>query len=162
MNEGKLNQKSEFENGIDDVCKDCKHSKIFKDFIFEGKEEIGCIRDLEPILFLNDITQKKFYHCYEKEEDKKQEPLSFTNLSNKEILGNANLLLTFKPASPPAFIFEEEPGRNNGFSLTWNDGYLDIIYDKNTTPSSAAILFFETIKQYVKNEYHIIKKEKVK
>ncbi len=44
----------------------------------------------------------------------------------------------------------------NGVTITWENGYLDVIYDEGITKTEAARQFFDYLKQYIEGEYILI------
>ena len=46
------------------------------------------------------------------------------------------------------------------FVISWEKGTVDITYGKNTTPSEAMKEFWNWLKEYIRDEYYIIRKPK--
>ena len=51
---------------------------------------------------------------------------------------------------------------NKGFHISFNNGNIEILYDKNATPSEAVKQFFDWLKEYIEKDYMLVSKEKFK
>ena len=51
---------------------------------------------------------------------------------------------------------------DNGFTITWENGDIEILYGKETKPSETVKQFFSWLKDYIKGEYYIIRKRGLK
>lgn len=50
---------------------------------------------------------------------------------------------------------------STNFSITWANNRVEILYGKSTKPSEAVKQFFEWLKDYIKENYFIIKREEL-
>ena len=48
---------------------------------------------------------------------------------------------------------------NNGFTITWGNGNIEILYGKDTKPGEAVKQFFDWLKDFIKGKYYIIRKK---
>jgi hypothetical protein len=47
------------------------------------------------------------------------------------------------------------------FSISWKNKTIEVIYEKDTTPTESIKKFFEWLQQYIKEDYYIIKKDEL-
>lgn len=74
---------------------------------------------------------------------------------------DARLLIdTVKWFEPTTTIYFGATDSTN-FSITWKNSRIEISYGKSTKPSEAVKQFFEWLKDYIKENYFIIKKEEL-
>jgi len=50
----------------------------------------------------------------------------------------------------------------NGFTITWENSNIEILYGKDTKPSQAVKQFFDWLKDFIKGDYYIIRKQSLK